>query len=109
MHYQTSSAEEPPESGTTGMGTLRPEAAAAALWLAGDEADFSTAVDTHLMYFVSDSGLFAWSGLSSGFAMNFFRTSGSASSPIAIAIRTALRPQGSFISACNPPAKSSVG
>src|SRR5437667_3941315 len=75
MHYQTSSAEEPPESGITGIGTLRPEAEAAALWLAGDEADLSTAVETHLMYLMRDSGLFACKGLSSGLAMNFLRTS----------------------------------
>src|SRR6185503_5678097 len=73
--HQTSSADAPPESGMAGMGTFSPTPPAAALWLAGDEADFSTAVETHLIYLVSDSGLLACRGFSSGLAMNFFRTS----------------------------------
>src|SRR5690349_13774501 len=71
-NYQTSSTV--PASGMIGIGTLSP-GDKSAVWLAGDEADLSTAVDTQRMYLVSASGLLAWSGLSSGLAMNRFNTS----------------------------------
>src|SRR5690349_10584128 len=71
-NYQTSSTV--PASGMIGIGTLSP-GDKSVVWLAGEEADLSTAVDTQRMYLVSASGLLAWSGLSSGLAMNRFNTS----------------------------------
>ena len=47
-HYHTSSAESGASSGMGGKGTFNREVLSTA-WLVGEDADCSTAVDTHLM------------------------------------------------------------
>src|ERR1700733_8500826 len=61
--------------GGVGMGTLgAPGTAGPMAWLAGEDADFSTAVDAHLMKSTSAGALFASSGGSSTLPTNFDST-----------------------------------
>src|SRR5215471_13990696 len=73
--YQTSSADEASGSGMAGIGTFNPATDAASVWLAGDDADLRTAVETQRMYLIRASGLFACSGFSSGLPINLLSTS----------------------------------